>query len=272
MFIRTAFAIIFSAASFAQSYWPTRGWRTSTPEEQGLDSNKLAEAIEFVLSEKVQAHSLLVIRNGFIVADAYFYPYMPNTRHDVASVTKSITSTLVGLAIEKGLIKDVSQPVLGLFADRKASNLDDRKKAMTLEHLLMMESGLQCINSPTEVTLFQMLGSPDWIQYMLDLPMTDAAGTRFAYNSGAVHLLSAIVHKTSGMKALEFARRHLFEPLGISDVLWPADPRGEDNHGWGDLQLRPPQRAKPFSGLRRQGWARSPSAANSNSLAHFPFC
>ena len=183
----------------------------------------------------------------------------------MASVTKSITSTLVALAIDKGLIKDVSQPVLGLFADRKASNLDDRKRAMTLDHLLMMEAGLQCVNSPTEVTLFQMLGNPDWIQFMLDLPMTDAPGARFAYNSGAVHLLSAIVRKTSGMKALEFARRSLFEPLGISDVIWPTDPRGEDNNGWGDLQLRPRQRAKPFSGLRRQGWARSPSAANSNS-------
>jgi len=244
MFIRIAFAILLSVASFAQSYWPTQAWRTSTPEEQGLDSNKLAEAVEFILRDNARAHSLLVIRNGFVVADAYFYPYTPNTRHDVASVTKSITSTLVGLAIDKGLIKNVSQPVLGLFADRKASNLDDRKRAMTLEHLLMMESGLQCINSPTEVTLFQMLGSPDWIQFMLDLPMTDAAGTRFAYNSGAVHLLSAIVRKTSGMNALPFARRYLFEPLGISDVTWPADPRGEDNHGWGDLQLRPHDMAK----------------------------
>lgn len=244
MFTRVVFLVLFSVTSFAQSYWPTQGWRTSTPEEQGLDSNKLAEAVDFVLREKVRAHSLLVIRNGFVVADAYFYPYTPNTRHDVASVTKSITSTLVGLAIDKGLIKDISQPVLGLFADRKASNLDEGKRTMTLEHLLMMESGLQCINSPTEVTLFQMLGSPDWIQFMLELPMTDAPGERFAYNSGAVHLLSAIVRKTSGMNALSFARRHLFEPLGISDVFWPADPRGEDNHGWGDLQLRPHDMAK----------------------------
>lgn len=244
MIFRIAFLILFSAVSFAQSPWPTQGWRISTPEEQGLDSNKLAEAVEFVLREKVRVHSLLVIRNGFIVADVYFYPYTPNTRHDIASVTKSITSTLVGLTIDKGLIKDVSQPVLGLFADRRAANSDDRKRAMTLEHLLMMESGLQCVNSPTEVTLFQMMGSPDWIQFMLDLPMTDAPGTRFAYNSGAVHLLSAVVRKMSGMNALSFAHRHLFEPLGISDVIWPADPRGEDSHGWGDLQLRPHDMAK----------------------------
>ncbi len=244
MRIRLLFILLFTTFSFAQSPWPTRGWRTSTPEEQGLNSNTLAEAVEFVMREKVRAHSLLVIRNGFVAVDAYFYPYAPNTRHDVASVTKSITSTLIGMAIDRGLIKDVSQPVLDLFADRTAANLDDRKRAMTLEHLLMMESGLECINSPTEVTLFRMIGSSDWVQFMLDLPMTDAPGARFAYNSGAVHLLSALIRKSSGMKALDFARRSLFEPLGIGDVIWPADPRSQDNDGWGGLQLRPHDMAK----------------------------
>jgi CubicO group peptidase (beta-lactamase class C family) len=244
MVFRLAVLILFSAISFAPSPQPKQGWRASTPEQQGLNSNKLAEAVDFVMREKIRAHSLLVIRNGFIVTDAYFYPFVPNTRHDVASVTKSVTSTLVGLAIDKGLIKDVSQPVLGLLPDRIPANLDDRKKAMTLQHLLTMQSGLQCINSPTEVTLFQMMESPDWIKFMFDLPMTDSPGTRFAYSSGAVHLLSAIIRKTSGMKAFEFARRSLFEPLGITDVIWPTDPRGEDNHGWGDLQLRPHDMAK----------------------------
>ncbi len=244
MILRAAALVFLSGVSFAQSYWPTQGWKTSPPEEQGLSSDKLAEAVEFVVREKVRAHSLLVIRNGFVVADAYFYPYAPNTRHDVASVTKSITSTLVGLAIDKGLIKAVSEPVLGLFPDRTPANLDDRKRAMTLEDLLTMRSGLQCINSPTEVTLSEMMRSPDWVQYMLDLPMADAPGTRFVYDSGAVNLLSAIVRRATGKKALEFARRALFEPLGIKDVVWPTDPRGEDNHGWGDLQLRPHDMAK----------------------------
>ncbi len=255
MFIRPLFLLLFSATLWAQSSWPTLGWLTSTPEEQGLDSNSLAEAVEFVLREQVWAHSLLVIRNGFIVADAYFYPYRPNSRHDVASVTKSITSTLIGMAVDKGLIKDLSQPVLSLFPDRKAANLDDRKKAMTVEHLLMMQAGLQCVNSPTEVTLFQMIGSPDWIQFMLDLPMADPPGVRFSYNSGAVHLLSAVIYKTSGMKAQEFAQRSLFGVLGINDVVWPTDPRGEDNHGWGDLQLRPHDMAKiGFLFLKNGQW------------------
>ncbi len=242
--LKVALVVILSLVSLAHSYWPTKGWRTSTPEQQGIDSNKLAEAVEFILNNNLRAHSMLVIRNGYIVADVYFYPYKPNTRHDVASVTKSITSTLTGIAIDKGFIEDVSQQVLGFFGERKVANLDERKKAMTVEHLLTMQSGLQCINSPTEVTLSQMMGSPDWIQFMLDLPMSYAPGMRFEYNSGAVHLLSAIIRKTTGMSALQFAARHLFEPLGISDVIWPLDRNGEDNHGWGDLQLRPQDMAK----------------------------
>lgn len=238
------FLAIFSAASYAQSPWPTQGWRVSTPEEQGVDSNKLADAVERILDENVRAHSLLIIRNGFIVVDAYFYPYTPNTRHDVASVTKSITSTLIGIALDKGLIKDLREPALGFFPERKAANLDERKKAMTVGHLMMMQSGLQCINSPTEVTLFQMIGSRDWIQFMLDLPMSDSPGTRFVYNSGGIHLLSAIIRAASGMSALSFARQRLFEPLGISDVDWPLDIADVDNHGWGDLQLRPHDMAK----------------------------
>jgi len=244
MVIRFVLFILLAATAWAQPYWPTRGWRATTPEEQGLDSTVLAKAVELVRRENVRAHSLLVIRNGFLVTDAYFYPYAPKTRHDVASVTKSITSTLIGLAVDRGLIKSVSQPVLGFFPDRPVAQLDERKKTMTIEHLLTMQGGLQCINSPTEVTLFQMMGSPDWVQFMLDLPMTDPPGARFAYNSGAVHLLSALIRKTTGESALSFARRNLFEPLGITDVAWPTDPRGEDNHGWGDLQLRPHDMAK----------------------------
>jgi len=158
MFIRFVLFILLSATAWAQPYWPTRGWRATTPEEQGLDSTVLAKAVEFVRRENVRAHSLLVIRNGFMVADASFYPYTPKTRHDVASVTKSITSTLVGLAVDRGLIKAVSQPVLSFFPDRRVAQLDERKKTMTIEHLLTMQGGLQCISSPTEVTLFQMMG------------------------------------------------------------------------------------------------------------------
>lgn len=225
-------------------YWPTEGWRTSTPEEQGMDSELLAQAISFVRERNLNIHSLLVIRNGYIVADAYFYPFARGSKHDIASVTKSFTSTLIGIAIDKGHIKSVKQPVLEFFPKRTVANVDANKRAMTLEDLLTMSSGLQCISDPREVTLSEMMASPDWVRFMLDLPMSDKPGTRFVYNSGGSHLLSAIIRESTGINELAFAEKHLFGPLGVSDVIWPLDPRGVNNRGWGDLRVTPHDMAK----------------------------
>ncbi|UCE20926.1 MAG: serine hydrolase [Candidatus Aminicenantes bacterium] len=234
----------FGCSGIKEEYWPTQEWRTSTPEEQGIDSEKLAEAVEHVLRNNVNIHSFLVIRNGHLVADVCFFPYAPDTKHDVASVTKSLTSTLIGIAVEKGLIKSTDLSVLGFFSERTVNNLDEAKKSMSLADLLTMTSGLECIAQPTEVTLFQMMGSPDWVQFMLDLPMETEPGERFVYNSGAVHLLSTIIRKATGKSALDFARSNLFEPLGISDLAWPMDPQGISNMGWGSMRMKPHDMAK----------------------------
>jgi CubicO group peptidase (beta-lactamase class C family) len=236
--------VVSSVPAETPDYWPTDGWRTSTPEQQGIDSEQLAEALDFCEEAGVNIHSLLVIRNGHVVADVCFYPFIAGSKHDVASVTKSFTSTLVGIAIDKGCVESVQQPFLDFFPERTVANLDANKRAMTLEHLLTMTSGLECINEPSEVTLFQMMASPDWVQFVLDLPMSDKPGSRFVYNSGGSHLLSAIIRQTAGMSELDFAREHLFEPLGISDVIWPFDPQGVNNHGWGDLVVTPYDMAK----------------------------
>ncbi|MDP2897299.1 MAG: serine hydrolase [bacterium] len=226
------------------AYWPTEGWRTSTPEEQGMDSELLAKAVDFIRDQNLKVHSLLVIRNGYIVADVYSYPFARGSKHDVASVTKSFTSTLIGIAIDKGYIKSVKQRVLEFFPERTVANVDVNKKAMTLKDLLTMTSGLACTSEPSEVTLSQMMASPDWVQFMLDLPMSDKPGTHFVYSSGGSHLLSAIIRESTGMNELAFAQKNLFEPLGISDVVWPFDPQGVNNHGWGDLKLTPHDMAK----------------------------
>jgi CubicO group peptidase (beta-lactamase class C family) len=233
-----------ASAPRAPDYWPTEGWRTSTPEEQGMDSEKLAEALDFIRDEGLNVHSLLVIRNGYVVIDAYFYPFQKGSTHDLASATKSFTSTLVGIAIDKGYIESVHTPVLELFPNRTVANVDVRKKAMTIEDVLMMSSGLECVNSPTEVTLEQMWQTRDWIQFTLDLPMRHEPGSEFCYLSNGSHLLSGIVHERTGMIAFDFAQKNLFGPLGISDVFWPTDPFGDNNTGWGNLHLVPHGMAK----------------------------
>ena len=227
----------------APTYWPTDGWRSTTPEQQGIDSDKLADALDYIRKNEINVHSLLIIRNGYVVLDAYFYPYDEKDLHDIASVTKSLTSALVGIAIGQGKIKAVSQPLLQLFPGRSIANREQRKERLTVEHLLSMTGGLDCKFQSGELTLRQMKQSQDWTQFMLDLPMVAEPGSKFVYCSGGTHLLSAIISQTTGKNELEFARQTLFKPLGITEVLWPSDPQGV-NHGWGDLRMHPRDMAK----------------------------
>lgn len=224
-------------------YWPTQAWRTSTPEEQGMDSEQLVKMIDYIRSNDLNVHSITIVRHGYIVLDAYFWPFTPLTKHDIASCTKSFTSTLFGIAIDKGYIKNVRVPVVKFFEDREIDNLGNDKSKITCENLLTMTSGLECVDKPYEITLMQMKESRDWVQYVLDLPVTDEPGSKWAYNSCGSHLLSAIVTNASGLSLEEFGRRFLFDRIGIGQVSWSSDPQGY-NHGWGDLQITPRDMAR----------------------------
>ena len=96
-------------------YWPTNGWKKSTPEQQGMDSSILADAINTIRARGLALHSLLIVRHGHVVVDAYFYPYSGKTVHDVASVTKSVMATLIQIALEQGYLKGLEQPVVDFF-------------------------------------------------------------------------------------------------------------------------------------------------------------
>jgi len=113
-------------------YWPTRGWQSSTPEQQGMDSNVLADALDYVGEQDLALHSLLIVRHGYVVLDAYFYPYTGETVHDVASVTKSITSSIIGIAFEKGYIKDLNRSVFDFFPELHATVPDADRKSFTI--------------------------------------------------------------------------------------------------------------------------------------------
>jgi CubicO group peptidase (beta-lactamase class C family) len=221
----------------------TANWKTATPEEMGMDSAALVRMFDAVAATRIPVHSIQIVRHGHLVLDAYFYPYNTETRHDVASVTKSVTSTVVGLAIARGHLHGVTQPLISFFPERTVAALDDRKRRLNLAHLLTMQAGWDCGFEPKEERLKQMTRSTDWIQFMLDLPMLTEPGARWAYCSGNCHILSAIISHTTGTNALAFARTELFQPLGITDVAWPVDANGH-NHGWGDLQMHPRDMAK----------------------------
>lgn len=226
-----------------QTVWPTEGWLSTTPEAQGIDSKQLITIFDTVKQRNIPIHSLIVVRNGRLVLDATFSPYVKGTVHDLASVTKSITSTLIGIAIDKGYIKNIDEPVLGFFPERRFANVDSRKRALTLRHLLTMTSGLCSDFRSGEAQNEAVRRSDDWVQTILDAPLVTEPGTHFAYCSAASNLLSAILTRATGMSAEEFARRHLFALLGIRTYIWPGDGHGISN-GWGDCFLLPHDMAK----------------------------
>jgi CubicO group peptidase (beta-lactamase class C family) len=226
-----------------QAYWPTQDWRTSTPEEQGFDSAKLAEGLQAIQERNINIDSLLIIRNGSVLLDAYFYPYDGTIPHNLASVTKSVMTTLIGIAADQGKLQ-LDQPMVSFFPGRTIANLDARKEQITVRHLAGMVNGFQsgCLGAD-ESTLDAMRAAPDWVQSALDRKMAWEPGTSFCYDSPGMHLLSAILQESTGMTALDFARQNLFEPLGIREVTWESDPQGY-THGWGDLHLKPRDAAK----------------------------
>jgi CubicO group peptidase (beta-lactamase class C family) len=223
-------------------YWPTQGWRISTPEAQGVDSVKLAQGLQAIRQKNLDIHSLMLIRDGMVILDAYFYPYDGKTVHELASVTKSLTTTLIAIAADQGKLK-LDDPMLSFFSDRTIANRDARKERITVRNLTSMSSGLSCTAANDEQTLSEMTASPDFVQFTLDRKMEFEPGTVFVYCSPGMHLLSAILQKATGMTELEFARQYLFKPLGIRDAFWDLDPQGF-NHGWGDVFLHPRDAAK----------------------------
>ena len=205
----------------------------------------LADMMETIQNESYEIDSVIVIRNGYLVVDAAVYPFDQDTKHVIRSCTKSIVSLLIGIAIDRGYIEDLKSPVLDFFPGRTVDNIDANKEKMTLENLLTMTSGFRCRDSYIYgwSGLNRMRASKDWIQFMLDLPMAETPGTKFEYCNGSSFLLSAIITETTGMNALEFAKEHLFGPLGITDVIWPTNPQGI-NMGWGELRMLPHDLAK----------------------------
>jgi len=260
------FGAICSGAAHVQvatePIWPTKGWQTSSPEEEGMDSMALAELVEFGarrilaspgVTPSSMLDSLLVVRHGKIVAEAYYAPYAPDTPHTINSCTKAVISTLTAIAWKDGLLDSPSHRVLDFF-DRR--NLDDRKEAITVQSLLDMTSGIAW-TEPLDGrpdSAIEMERSPDWVKFILDRPMSSAPGDVFNYNSGNPHLLSAIITKLTGMSALEYAKARLFGPLGINDVSWQNDPQGISNGGHG-LYLQPRDMAKiGYLYLRNGAW------------------
>jgi CubicO group peptidase (beta-lactamase class C family) len=235
------------AEAQTSEYWPTKGWGTSTPEAQGIDGAMLQELVDLIREgEKFpDLHSLLIVRNGYLVIDEYFGGHEADRIHMLQSVTKSFTSAAIGIAIDKGYIKDVEEPVLAFFTDMRGIDyVDDRKRAMKLEDLLTMRSGTDYHERGPGSPHYQLNAlERGWTEFVLSRPMEAEPGTRFQYDSGGVILMSAILKSRTGDHADAFLEKHLFEHLGIENSHWFKN--SEDHpHTGGGLAIRPRDMAK----------------------------
>lgn len=208
-------------------FFPTTEWRVSSPEAQGMDSAELANFFVTFSQDEFNLDSLLVLRNGVIVAEAYAPPFEQTMKHEMWSASKSVMSALIGILLRDGLLESVDTPVLSLFPNMTFQNVDANKEAMTVRHLLTMTSGLSCdMYFPGGDPGDAMFTSENWLQFALDLPMGSTPGTEFHYCNANTYILSAIVTELTGRSAGDFAAEQLFAPLGITDSFWETSPQG----------------------------------------------
>ncbi|WP_163339502.1 serine hydrolase [Desulfopila sp. IMCC35008] len=224
--------------AFAE-YWPQENWRTASPESQGMSSEVLSDMLDALWKNEYKIDSIIVIRNGRLVLESYKYPAGPHFKHQIYSCTKSISSALIGIAVEKGYIGSVDRSLLEFFPEKSATIGETNKRNITLKHVLTMATGLKCEDTKAYdyKGLREMWQADDWVQYMIDLPLIELPGSRFVYCNGASSLLTAIIQKTTGQTAFDFARQHLFSPLGIHDIHWKS--HNGLTIGYSDITMRP---------------------------------
>ena len=221
-------------------------WPLASPAEVGLDGDRL-ETLRDRLEggEYPNLYSFLIVRRGRLVFEEYFGDRHSEELHSMQSVSKSIASLLVGIAVEQGAIASLDQTVVELFPEYQLEDTGEWKRSLTLRHLLTMRTGYAWYESPYAGSPLERLNTDtaDWTRFMLEWPMAEPPGERFNYNTGGVVLLASALSRASGLPAAEFAERYLFEPLGIEQHRWIFGPDSLPHMG-GGLYLRPRDMAR----------------------------
>ncbi len=250
----------------AQQSWPLKEWPVATPQSQSMNADSLKKFDELIASGKYgYIDAMIVTRNGKLIYQKtyahdyekiygenaktksglnqldpdgpynYYNPqwhpyYRGSTLHSLQSVTKTITSVIIGIATTHKEFPELSTPVLHFFDTTEIKNIDDRKRKMTIRHLLTMTAGFDWQEwipyTDPKNDAIQMEGSVDWISYVINRPMSHEPGQHFNYNSGASQLLSYIFKKVTGKNIEEYAAEYLFSPLGIKQYFWKKTPTG----------------------------------------------
>lgn len=200
----------------------------STPETQGVPSAALSAFLEAVDRDNVGLHSLMLVRHGRVVSEGWWAPYAPALPHMLFSLSKSFTSTAVGLAVAEGRLT-IDDLVVSFFPEAAPSTIGENLAAMRVRHLLSMSTGHDA--DVTQAVTGAADG--DWVRAFLAQPVQHEPGTHFAYNSAATYMLSAIVQRLAGETVLGYLDPRLLAPLGITGATWQRCPRGINVGGWG---------------------------------------
>jgi len=239
-----------------RDYWPTTKWLTQDPAALGMDTKKLLELDLMINAQYSNLNGIVIVHKGYIAFEKYYNNKGPDDMHHVASVTKSITSALIGIAIDSGSIKSVDEKVLDFFPEYISNAADVQKRGTAIRHLLTMTAPYPFQN--WHEPLDRMVRQPDWTKFTLDMLGQKGSLGTFKYSTSGAHLLSAILTCATGKCARAFANEHLFKPIGMKVIPdyemdsfgleevfgsklkgWVHDPNGHSTGGWGlTLTLR----------------------------------
>jgi CubicO group peptidase (beta-lactamase class C family) len=208
----------------AESYWPGASWRTASPAQVGVDARAISGLVAQLRSGSLGAeHALVIVRKGYVIADEYFAGWTADSIHTEQSVTKSVTSLVTGIAIARGDLRGVDQPLVDLLARyAPIANLDDRKRALTVRDVLTMRTGLDWNEDSYSGSPLEQLNNlqTDWLRFVIDWPMREQPGTRWQYNSGGVIALGGAIGIAAGVNTADYARTYLLRPIGITGDKW----------------------------------------------------
>ena len=224
----------------------TDGWEVSSLDEEGVDTVKINELMSHILLGNFpKIHSVLLVKNGKLVLEEYFYDFNRERLHQIRSATKSIGSVLTGIAIDQGFIKNENERIYQHFKSYEPKEgWDERVRDVTLKSLMTMTSGYDCDDHKGNFNCERnMYESDDWVEYALNLPMAYNPGDHWAYNSASLWLVGEVISKESHMSIPDFADKYLFEPLAITNFQWGFSPKGK---AWlaGNAEMRPRDMAK----------------------------
>ncbi|MBT2302094.1 serine hydrolase [Variovorax paradoxus] len=213
------------------------GWQLASPSEQGLDIELLNELVNKLKSQEKAIRSVVIVRNGKLALEYYRDGLGRSTLHDMRSATLSVVSTLVGVALQKGMIKSVDQPVADFLPEALGEGVDSRVSAMTLRHILTLTAGFD-----PDVKQVGRWAFP--VDFALRRPLVSDPGRKFDFNPGTAHLAARVVVSATGESVSQFAEKQLFRPLRIERYLWRIDRPGGSELGYSGLQLTTRDMAK----------------------------